>query len=46
MRAYSLDPREKLVDAILGRGRFKERAARAFGAGLSSAIVKNTHITQ
>jgi len=36
MRAYSLDLREKIVDAVLGRGMSKEEAARTFGVGISS----------
>jgi transposase len=36
MRAYSLDLREKIVDAVLGRGMPKEEAARTFGVGISS----------
>jgi transposase len=36
MRAYSLDLRKKIVDAVLGRGMSKEMAARTFGVGVSS----------
>jgi len=36
MKAYSVDLREKIVDAVLGRGMPKEEAARTFGVGLSS----------
>jgi transposase len=36
MRAYSVDLREKIVDAVLGRGMSKEEAARTFGVGISS----------
>ncbi len=36
MKAYSLDLREKIVDAVLGRGMSKEEAARTFGVGISS----------
>ncbi len=36
MRAYSVDLREKIVDAVLGRGVSKEEAARTFGVGVSS----------
>jgi transposase len=36
MRAYSLDLREKIVDAVLGPGMSKEEAARTFGVGISS----------
>ena len=36
MRAYSVDLREKIVDAVLGRGVSKVEAARTFGVGVSS----------
>ena len=36
MRAYSVDLRGKIVDAVLGRGMSKEEAARTFGVGISS----------
>ena len=36
MRAYSVDLRQKIVDAVLRRGTSKEEAARSFGVGLSS----------
>ncbi len=35
MKAYSLDPREKIVAAV-GRGMSKARAARTFGVGATS----------
>jgi transposase len=36
MRAYSVDLREKIIDAVLRRGIFKEEAARTFGMDASS----------
>jgi transposase len=36
MRAYSVDLRGKIVDAVLRRGMSKEEAARTFGVGASS----------
>ncbi len=36
MRAYSVDLREKIVDAVIQRGMSKEEAARTFGVGVSS----------
>ena len=36
MRAYSVDLREKIVDAVLGRAMSKEEAPRTFGVGISS----------
>ncbi len=36
MKAYSVDLREKIVDAVLGRGMPKEEAARTFGVSVSS----------
>jgi transposase len=36
MRAYSLDLREKIVDAVLGRGMSKEEAARTFGVAITN----------
>jgi transposase len=36
MRAYSVDLRGKIVDAVLGRGMSKEETARTFGVGISS----------
>jgi transposase len=36
MRAYSLELRKKIVDAVLGRGVSKGVVARTFGVGLSS----------
>ena len=36
MRAYSVDLREKIVDAVLRCATSKEEAARTFGVGLSS----------
>ena len=36
MRAYSVDLREKIVDAVLRRGMSKEEAASTFGVGASS----------
>lgn len=36
MNAYSQDLREKVVEAVLGRGMGKSEAARAFGVSLSS----------
>jgi transposase len=35
MSAYSMDLREKIVDAVLQRGMSKEEAARFFGVGAS-----------
>jgi transposase len=36
MKAYSLDLREKIVDAVLWRGMSKAQAARTFGVGATS----------
>ena len=36
MKAYSLDLREKIVDAVLRRGMSKAQAARTFGVGATS----------
>src|SRR3712207_1258758 len=36
MTAYSLDLREKIVDAVLQRGTSKAQAARTFGVGATS----------
>lgn len=36
MNAYSQDLREKIVEAVFGRGMGKSEAARAFGVSLSS----------
>ena len=36
MKAYSLDLREKIVEAVLGHGMSKAQAARTFGVGASS----------
>lgn len=36
MNAYSRDLREKIVEAVSGRGMGKSEAARAFGVSLSS----------
>ncbi len=36
MNAYSVDLREKIVDAVLRRGMSKEEAARTFGVGATS----------
>jgi transposase len=36
MRAYSVDLREKIVDAVIQRAMSKEEAARTFGVGVSS----------
>ena len=36
MKAYSLDLREKIVDAVLRRGMPKAQAARTFGVGATS----------
>ena len=36
MKAYSLDLREKIVDAVLRRGMSKAQAARTFGIGATS----------
>ena len=36
MNAYSQDLREKIVEAVSGRGMAKSEAARAFGVSLSS----------
>jgi transposase len=36
MRAYTVDLREKIVDAVLRRGVSQEEAARAFGVGVPS----------
>ena len=36
MKAYSVDLREKIVDAVLGRGMPKEEAVRTFGVSVSS----------
>lgn len=36
MNAYSLDLREKIVEAVFGRAMGKSEAARAFGVSLSS----------
>ena len=36
MNAYSVDLREKIVDAVLQRGMSKEEAARTFGVGATS----------
>jgi transposase len=36
MKAYSVDLREKIVDAVLQRGMSKEAAARTFGVGATS----------
>jgi transposase len=36
MKAYSIDLREKIVTAVLGRGMSKAQAARAFGVGATS----------
>jgi transposase len=36
MKAYSVDLREKIVDAVLQHGMSKEEAARIFGVGVSS----------
>jgi transposase len=35
MKAYSVDLRQKIVDAVLG-GRPKARVARSFGVGIST----------
>jgi transposase len=36
MKAYSIDLREKIVAAVLGRGMSKAQAARTFGVGATS----------
>jgi transposase len=36
MKAYSVDLREKIVDAVLRRGMSKAEAARTFGVGATS----------
>jgi transposase len=36
MKAYSIDLREKIVAAVLGRGISKAQAARTFGVGATS----------
>ena len=36
MKAYSLDFREKIVDAVLWRGMCKVQAAHTFGVGVTS----------
>jgi transposase len=36
MTAYSVDLREKIVDAVLQRGTSKAQAARTFGVGATS----------
>ncbi len=36
MKAYSVDLREKIVDAVLRRGMSKAQAARTFGVGATS----------
>jgi transposase len=36
MKAYSLDFREKIVDAVLWRGMSKVQAAHTFGVGVTS----------